>query len=508
MKSDLKSAVIILLLAVFPGFSKTVVVDSTTSGLSNSVNSLAPGDTILFHKGIYKQGINITVKGTPENKITIKNYPGEVPIIQGPVGNGGSGISGSNVRGIRIEGFILRNWHYGGISLGWGSSTRAVEVRYCLADSNGANGMQMANTDSTVLEYCIASRNGSDTATSWSSGIDYFGGNAGTNNHVRCNVSFNNIDVSTAKSDGMGFILDTGDSLAGVNFESNISFANGGSGLAVTNSTNIKLIGNTCFNNYLDPAEKYTYGAVSFANSAAQKNNFVVRNNLLVQTTGRGSIYCFASPNNFTNSIFENNFTSTNAAANGLFMNADNADFRLRDTAASVIGKGTGTGIFPTDNGFDPQCVKKAGGQAISWWQYAPDIAYIISKGGLEHCFNPVARGTPVDVGAYVKNKSSIAGKPTAFSRQCPYNLRFVVLASGSPFLAFNTPSGQSVVLELYAINGKLLGRYWSGAKDGAVESFPLCQVSKGRWSGLCYAILKQNDAVVAKNCFVNLHGN
>jgi hypothetical protein len=507
MKSGLKTAVIILLLAAIPGFSKTVVVDSTTSGLSNSVNSLAPGDTILFHKGIYKQGINITVKGTPEKKITIKNYPGEVPILQGPAGNGGSGISGSNVRGVRIEGFILRYWHYGGISLGWGSSTRAVEVRYCLADSNGANGMQMANTDSTVFEYCIASRNGSDTATSWSSGIDYFGGNAGTNNHVRCNVSFNNIDVSTAKSDGMGFILDTGDSLAGVNFENNISFANGGSGLAVTNSTNIKLIGNTCFNNYLDPAEKYTYGAVSFANSTAQRNNFVVRNNLLVQTTGRGSIYCFASPNNFTNSIFENNFTSTNAAANSLFMDADNADFRLRDTAASVVGKGTGTGIFPTDIGFDPQCVKKVSGQTITWWQYAPDIAYIISKGGLEHCFNPFARGTPVDIGAYCKNKSSISRKPTALSRKSSYNFRFVAPAAGSSFLTFYAPGGQSVVLEIYAINGKLLGTYRVRAKEGAVESVPLRKFSRG-WSGLCYAVLKQNDAVVAKNCFVNLHVN
>jgi parallel beta-helix repeat protein len=304
----------------------------------------------------------------------------------------------------------------------------------------------------------------------------------------------------------MGFILDTGDSLAGVNFENNISFANGGSGIAVTNSTNIKLIGNTCFNNFLDPDEKFTYGAVSFANSAAQKNNFVVRNNLLVQTTGRGSIYCFASPSNFTNSVFENNFTSTNAAANNLFMDANNADFRLRDTAASVIGKGTATGIFPTDNGFDPQCVKKVSGQGIIWWQYAPDIAYIISKGGLEHCFNPVLRKTPVDIGAYCKTNSSVAAGSTAFLGQNSGGLRLVVPVSGSPFLTFKSPYGHNVVLELFAINGKLLGSYRSRGNSGGVESVPLSRFKIGR-AGLCCALLKQNDVVVAKNIFVSLHG-
>ncbi|WP_437618261.1 hypothetical protein [Sorangium sp. So ce1151] len=42
-------------------------------------------------------------------------------------------------------------------------------------------------------------------------------------------------------------------------------------------------------------------------------------------------------------------------------------------------------------------------GQAVSWWQYAPDYTYIASVGGIEGCFRPVARpqGSTPDIGAY-----------------------------------------------------------------------------------------------------------
>ena len=44
---------------------------------------ISPGDTVVFRKGTYKGGLQVTLKGTPDKWITIKAYPGEKVIFHG-----------------------------------------------------------------------------------------------------------------------------------------------------------------------------------------------------------------------------------------------------------------------------------------------------------------------------------------------------------------------------------------------------------------------------------------
>jgi len=46
-------------------------------------SQLSAGDTLLVRGGTYREEIGISVSGTAENRITIKNYPDETPIIDG-----------------------------------------------------------------------------------------------------------------------------------------------------------------------------------------------------------------------------------------------------------------------------------------------------------------------------------------------------------------------------------------------------------------------------------------
>jgi PKD repeat protein len=44
---------------------------------------IVPGDTVQVRAGTYQEQINITTSGTASNRITITNYPGESPVIDG-----------------------------------------------------------------------------------------------------------------------------------------------------------------------------------------------------------------------------------------------------------------------------------------------------------------------------------------------------------------------------------------------------------------------------------------
>jgi len=48
-------------------------------------SGIGPGDTIYVREGTYREQVNIGVSGTAENRIVIRNYPDETPVIDGSV---------------------------------------------------------------------------------------------------------------------------------------------------------------------------------------------------------------------------------------------------------------------------------------------------------------------------------------------------------------------------------------------------------------------------------------
>ncbi len=53
------------------------------STIQAAVNAVLPGQTVLVKDGVYREEVNIGVSGTSQDRITIKNYPNERPVIDG-----------------------------------------------------------------------------------------------------------------------------------------------------------------------------------------------------------------------------------------------------------------------------------------------------------------------------------------------------------------------------------------------------------------------------------------
>ncbi len=116
-------------------------------------NSVAqPGDVLYVRGGVYYPGETILTKsGTVGNPITIRNYPDEVPIIDGqwyegwPGGFRTNGIvleDGvySGVRGPKhhwvFDGLVLRNWKVGGLYFGDVFGRDRINARYSVTKGN------------------------------------------------------------------------------------------------------------------------------------------------------------------------------------------------------------------------------------------------------------------------------------------------------------------------------------------------------------------------------------
>lgn len=87
-----------------------IIVSQSGNGDFTSIqaacNSVTPGYTILIRKGTYKEAVNLTKSGEPDNYITIKNYPAENVVID-------AGqvfpycLYAKNINYVKIEGITL-----------------------------------------------------------------------------------------------------------------------------------------------------------------------------------------------------------------------------------------------------------------------------------------------------------------------------------------------------------------------------------------------------------------
>jgi MYXO-CTERM domain-containing protein len=397
---------------------------STPAGVLGKV---AAGDVVVFLDGVYGNALGLTRSGSSGSPITLRADEGAVPIIRGTGAGNADGLSAhADVSHYVIEGLWFENWGTGGVGLDWDNSVSNVTIRYCVADSNLRNGFSPYYAADVTLEYNIASRNGWGP-DSWSSNFNLFA-ITGSNNVVRGNVAFHGVDTSSERSDGNGFIVDLTIDQGAVLLENNLAFMNGGACIAVTDSGEAKLVGNTCYSNSrraADYMDEFNFGNTCRAGDVSGVpvdarpytfTNLVLRNNVAVPTVaGKDGVNTYSTspcggPMTYVN---EGNYIERTEAAS-LFQNAAAADLRPK-AGSALIDKVTGSDTHPTDIGFDPKCIKTETDQAkkkYDYWAFAPDLAYIKSVGGIRRCFSPVTRptGSSQDLGAYELGSGSSAG--------------------------------------------------------------------------------------------------
>ncbi len=390
------------------------------SAAVNAVDLTDEGeDTVLVRAGTYGPSYFSKSGGSEGKMLTIKNYPGDLPEINGWNGttlNGSQGFTfAENAGFFRIEGFYVTGFRNGIVSVNWATLTDEekrtvfigsnIELRYNVVDLCGRNGMSVFFSKDIIFECNLVSRTGWESPDqSWSSGINLLG--VGGTILVRNNVSFHHIDISSHRSDGNGFIVDQAFSkVTSCIFENNLAFLNGGSGFGTNSSATISYIGNTTYNNWQDDDFGNRGAGISFSNTES-RNTIAVKNNLCIQTNrGEGIIVYGASTTSLSG--VGTNFTSQSSNdASAIFMDADNCDFRIDTGAVQVIGQGDTEGIAVNDIGFDPNAIKREAppsglANIPSFFIFAPDIDYIRSKGGLSGCFNPATRKSPPTLGAY-----------------------------------------------------------------------------------------------------------
>lgn len=394
-------------------------LNSPFATVAHFVSLAKPGDTLYIRGGFYEQSTDITCSGTEDAWITIRNYPNEVPIFDGSdywhTGSSSKtriaaffGNAGSNY--IVIQGLVIQNYIMSAITIGYrekdsngqyiGAPATHYKVRYILADRIGQNGISSGSGASDITyENNIIGRTGYDmTFGSWSSGLNFLDLN-GSENYVRNNVSYHNIDVSARHTDGNGMILDTSGSDTSVVVENNLFFMNGGVGIAWTDASNAIIRNNTLYENGQDP--DYVNGPTGMAFWEAH-HNIDLSNNIVYQRNKNGLKTNI--PFDEDSEITANNISGQPGAHNPKFKDPANADFTLADDSPDIDRGYSSMGPLDTVE-FDHKALKRqTTGQPVDWFTFAPDMDYIISKGGLEHIFTRaerVAENGRVDLGAF-----------------------------------------------------------------------------------------------------------
>ncbi len=393
----------------------------TSKGSPTSVGSalgkVAAGDVVVFLDGTYTSTVYLSKSGSNGAPITLRADEGAVPVIRGPGSGNASGLTATaNVSNYVIEGLWLENWA-GGIELDWDNTVSNITIRHCVADSNLRNGISPYRATNVTIEYSIASRNGWGPS-SWSSNFNIWAVK-GTSNLVRGNVAFHGVDTSSSHSDGNGYILDVTLDQGTALFENNLGFLNGGSCISLTDSGSAKLVGNTCYGNsqeaasYMDEfnlgntCRGQVDGGINVGQLPYTFTNLELRNNVAIPIKdGKDGVNVYnTSPcGGGTSYVNQGNYIQK-VDATAIFAAPASADFRPK-AGSAIVDKVAHGSTFATDIGFDPKCIKTetdAAKKKFSWWTFAPDLAYMKSKGGISGCFSPASRpqGSNQEIGAY-----------------------------------------------------------------------------------------------------------
>jgi hypothetical protein len=449
-------------------------------------NKMRPGDILYVRAGVYKFNTYLSKSGTASAMITIKNYPGELPEINGwnngsmNPGNGFGNGSGAYLSHIRIEGFYVTGF-FRGIGINWCTPCNTelskydqtrnggymqgtnIQIAYNVVDGCGQNGISVFFSSNVVIERNLVSRTGYERASgSWSSGINLLG--ASGYNRIDANVSFHHVDVSGHNTDGNGIIVDL--SYDGINnnantqVTNNISFNNGGSGIQVTRSSKVTVLNNATYNNVQTLPSFWGEFTISSTPAYRTNGNQIV-NTILMPKSGGKSI---GIDGNFPRQI---SVDANNLKAGVIqYKNAGIRDFSLKTAQSTAINKGNaGYNFLANDNGYILIDILTAGAApgSFAWYTHYPNIAYIKSKGGLGGCFVTHARKQLgiTDIGAIESPVAAAATETLGIEsdEKALTHEKLAIAISPNPFTSeFNFESNQKIVLSdiiLYDVLGK-----------------------------------------------------
>jgi parallel beta-helix repeat protein len=360
---------------------------------------VSPGDTILIKAGVYTKTypesliVFLTVSGTANNPITIRNFPGENPVLQ---------MNGSNWGAIKLNGcdYIIIDGltiigNNDNITLQYAQSQQAITgnpatagsgimidsqynneinkphhiiVRNCKVSKCGGGGIYTYNADyitienNTVFEcawYTPYGNSGISMYQNWNSDNSTAIKNFITGNTCYRNENFIPWFVTNSILDGNGIIIDDNrntqnNSTLGIYtgktyIANNLVFDNGGRGIHCYESDNVIIANNTCYKNCQSPAVK------SGEFTAYDASNITYINNIAAPDTG---VPPTDKDNNTTSNItaMHNLFTANSTLANpqgtntiignaafvNPSINAAIADFHLLQSSAA-INNGTAT---------------------------------------------------------------------------------------------------------------------------------------------------------------------
>lgn len=387
--------------------------------LHTGASLTAPGDTVVLHDGIYKQGLSPPNSGTADAWITYQADQCAVPILEGDgeaaeVDENGDYPTGvyTTVSYIRFKGLVSRHWDSGFSNQWTGEGTTDsnghLEYINCIGDGNHRTAFAMYSAGNFVVRECIAAHSGGSPTHSWSSGIQMYAvqGTA-DDNIVERSVSFENYDAQK-NNDGSGFIVD--EYTLGSTFLNNIAFGNGGSCMRLTRSANTRMLHFSCYHNGQNPTPNSpTDPGEFYFTEAYSRESSSVLNTLAAASGSPVDPQVFVLP---PETGLRNNVTLDSGEAT-FFSDPEGVypDFRPPASASALVeDQGTPDAGADVDIGFDPQCIVREAPDvpyAQSWWRYSVNYDYIRSIGGVASCFHPKQRTGGPDVGAY-----ELSGEP------------------------------------------------------------------------------------------------
>jgi len=298
--------------------------------IGRAAAAVQAGDTVRVRGGIYHEKVALNAKGTASSRITITNYNGETPVVDGEYTLPGGSVYYFlvNISGeyITISNLTIRRSSGGLLALS-GNYCRAVNI---VGNGSRETGMVAAGHDN-VFDACTMTDNGNGYGlagqTTWGSAIC----TVGANNTIQNCVSHDNrgeglnayrgssnsvIQDNISYDNGCGVYLDsTNGAIVRRNlfYTSAKAFASGRRpvGIAIGGETgepkNLVIVNNLCLGNWLN--------LVSDSN-VETADNWIIAYNTLVnsQKTAEDiasgynmNIYFRPQLANFVNSIFQNN---------------------------------------------------------------------------------------------------------------------------------------------------------------------------------------------------------
>ncbi len=167
--------------------------------------------------------------------------------------------------------------------------THHIKILNCLIHDTGSSGIAIANH----TDYITASGNTIHNTAGYINGSPLtmwrayaFDTKPGYHNFFTNNKIYNNINFGDFEhTEGTGIIMDQLDHYSYPNatlIENNVIFGNGGSCIAIYQSSNATVRFNTCYHNTQDPSITFARGEIF----AAQANNTVLANNIAYAAPG------------------------------------------------------------------------------------------------------------------------------------------------------------------------------------------------------------------------------